>query len=304
MRKPNRQSFIVLLAIFALVSFLVSKINLSNQDKQKGKVSTIAPIQVNKEPNLNPFSVVKPVEVKPFKQYKTTESIEPTVEKGYSGPEWLKKVVSIYEKYYPSWQTGKSVTGSAQQINNTSTITNVTPPSTFSSTFSLPISTYASTTSLAPGATRVVNTSTTPSSSKDTPAFSGGGGDDFEVNKENLKSEVKVDDENEKDDPPALPTVTIVRSIKSSGLVTLDITVQGEITGLIINEKLSPGYKITSATPKYVEEKPPYHWLLFGKSVPNQKIIYQVSGSGGGRISGNYSSARGSGSITGQKNLQ
>ncbi|MCK9266951.1 hypothetical protein M0P98_08820 [bacterium] len=302
MRKPNRQSFIVLLAIFALVSFLVSKTNLSNQKKAKVKLSTIAPIQVNKEPNLNPFSVVKPVEVKPFKQYKTTESIEPKVEKEYSGPEWLKKVVSIYEKYYPSWQTGKSVTGSAQQINNTSAITNVTPPSTFSSTFSLPTSTYASTTSLAPGATRVVNTSTTPSSSKDTPAFSGGG-DDLEVNKKNLKSEVKVDDKNEEDDPPALPTVTIVRSIDVS-VVTLDITVKGEITGLIINEKLPSGYKITSATPNYSKvSNTSYQWLLFGRSVSEDKIIYQVSGSDGGGISGNYSSTRGSGSIIGQKNL-
>jgi len=299
MREPNRQTFILFLAIISLFSFLISKINLITRQKPEEKVSTVSPIQQTDEPTPNESTLVKSVEVKPLRKIENTEFAEPKIEKEYSGPEWLKKVISTHEKYYPSWQTGKSITASTQQKSTSSS--NVASPSTFSPA----IPTATSTTSLAAGATRVVSPAvvkTTPATSSTgvgTPAFSGSGGGIIEENNENESG----NDENNQ--PPVQPTpITIVRSIDSSGLITLVLTVQGEVSGLVIVETLPSGYTITSATPNYSKKSnTSYRWLLYGKSISSQSITYQVSGSDGGKISGTYSSTKGSGSITGQNSL-
>lgn len=107
--------------------------------------------------------------------------------------------------------------------------------------------------------------------------------------------------------PPSPRPVTVAREIGASGQVshvTLAISVNTDINGLIVSETLPPGYALTASSPQYSRKSgDTYSWLIYGRSIQSQTITYDVSGSGGGRISGTYRSTRGSGQTEGRDSL-
>jgi len=111
------------------------------------------------------------------------------------------------------------------------------------------------------------------------------------------------EEENEEDEEPDSQAVKVERTISSSGgtaYITLNVTVNTDISGLIIIENIPQSYTITSASPNYSKKRNgSYTWLMYGQSVQSQTVTYQVSGTGGGTITGSYRSTKGSGSIRG-----
>jgi len=241
-------------------------------------------------------------------------------EEASSHPEWFKNMLALHEKYYPSWQSGRSVSPpsslSGQAASSSPSPLGVSPVGT-AGVSSTPRGGRPGRISMR---RNPATGSRTASAGGDTAAASGfesvtgaavpynpsDGGDTTPPDEGNGNTPPSDDDGNDEEEPPQQETVSIARTISSPGnTVSLVIAVNAEINGLIISEKLPSGYSIKAASPNYSKRRGnEYQWLLYGMSVQSQTITYNVEGSGGGAITGTYRSTKGSGTISGSSSLQ
>ena len=296
--KVNRQNIIVGVALAMAIYFLVSKQFMTRRHPSTDDTDTFevapppAPAVVSRQEK-------DPVEPERFKESAAFPKADPVQEKKEKspGPGWFGKLLSLHEKYYPSWQSGDNVTASVPPSTGTSgkssqagAVSGMAPQVSASSpSASLPAGNIVT-----PDAVRAASSSTASETPLDKVALasSGGGGPIID----------NGGDQEDNEEPQQTP-VTITRSVTSAGGtvdVTLNIGVTADISGLVIIETVPAGYTIESATPKYAKKTGnTYRWLIYGKSIPSQRIDYRLSGSGGGPINGSYRSTRSSGNIGG-----
>jgi len=222
-------------------------------------------------------------------------------------PEWMKGLLALHQKYYPGWKQAE--TGSS----------NLTGTSTYSKSNYKGSSSYSGSARSSSGSSRTPGSRTSSgvsSASKSTPDKStspasqtsqndspGSGGGSPQPDSSPPDSGENGDDNDDEDEPPQQNAVSIVRSINGTN-VTLTITVNEQISGLIISESIPSSYQIPSSSPNYAKKREnTYKWLFYGKSIDSQSINYTLEGTGGGTISGNYKSSKGSGNITGYSQL-
>ncbi|HNS32357.1 MAG TPA: hypothetical protein PKN36_05225 [bacterium] len=282
--KTGRQTLIVGVALLLAVSFTVSKLLSYRKSKLPEVTSAVQNIFVPEKKTEGKLSE-KPVRV--VHPDRIITSPEKKGETEYKGPEWFSRILSVHEKYYPSWKDGKTVVSSLPSRSLHAGASSVSPqPGTVSPIPAAATSTAGRT--AVPSAGRILSSKTTSETGSGTAESSAGGGG----------GGIDTGGDDNGDTPPANP-VMIVRSV-SSNYVTLNITVNTDISGLIIVETLPPAYSILSATPNYSKKSNnDYRWLIYGKSVPSQTVTYRLDGSGGGSITGTYKSTKGSGVITG-----
>lgn len=319
MKKNTRRKIIAVLILLLAAALLAGRHFSSRRFRVVAPVAPVPGLPAGAETPVEDTTLLeKEIQPEPAAPESVREEpVEPDETASY--PEWFKNMLALHEKYYPSWQSGRSVPApsslSGRQAASSASSPGVSPAVTGSGS------------SISPGgrpgqistAGTLTSGARTSSAGGDAPAASGfesvtgaaapytpadGGGDATppdEGNGETPPSE----DEGGEEEPPQSVAVTITRTINSlGGTINLEITVNSEISGLIISETLPAGYEITSSTPKYAKRRgSEYQWLMYGRTVSSQPIRYTVSGSGGGSITGTYRSTKGSGSITGSNSL-
>jgi len=193
-------------------------------------------------------------------------------------PDWFNNLYALYEKYYPSWQTNRTVAPSSSVVStpSSSLTASAVQPSLSGGGGGVPSSSSdrgLSSVSSSPEPISLPATNSAGLKSSGSGSDSGG----TPLSGSENKSENK--DNNEETPPPASNVVMVARNISSSGgdvsYITLNITVNTDVTGLIITENIPDGYSITSASPNYSKKVGNrYSWLLYGATVTSQTITY------------------------------
>lgn len=218
-------------------------------------------------------------------------------------PEWMKGLLALHQKYYPGWK--EAGTGSSQTGFSTPSQSRYQKPTAYSR--SSPSSSGSSRTARSSPPSRVSSTgsipaqSTSPTSQNDSSGSGGGTSQPDSSSPDN--GENNGGDNGDGNEPPQQNPVSVIRSINGKN-VTLTITVNEQTSGLIITESIPSSYQISSSSPNYSKKREnTYKWLFYGKNIDSQSINYTLEGTGGGTISGNYKSSKGSGNITGYSQL-
>jgi hypothetical protein len=309
MVKKEYRSAAVLI-ILLVVALLAARHFSARRVKVPAIVSPVSDISLSEEPTVEDA-------ITPAEEEQETEKIvqpipvvppEKTKEKT-PHPGWFKKMYALYEGYYPSWESGKTVASVTSVPHTGSPVSNQRPatpsPVASSGTMAAAVSSNSPAGSTSSHLASVKPT--TPSSSGSSVGVSSGSytppdGSGQESNESGGEGDSQ-EEENEEDEEPDSQAVKVERTISSSGgtaYITLNVTVNTDISGLIIIENIPQSYTITSASPNYSKKRNgSYTWLMYGQSVQSQTVTYQVSGTGGGTITGSYRSTKGSGSIRG-----
>jgi hypothetical protein len=305
------------LIILLVVSLLTARHFSARRLRVPAVVSPVSDISLSEEPPVEDAIVPAEEEQETEKIVQSIPVVPPEETKEeIPHPDWFNKMYALYEGYYPSWQSGKSV---ASVASVPGTVSPSTPQkiATPSSIVSSGVTATTASSRIPAGSTSSHLASvkpTTPSSSGSSggvpsgsytpPDGSGQESDDSGGEGDNDDTE---EEENEEEEEQDSQVVTVERTISSSGgtaYITLNVTVNTDISGLIIIENVPQSYTITSASPNYSKKRNgSYTWLMYGQSVQSQTVTYQVSGTGGGTITGSYRSTKGSGSIRGSDTL-
>lgn len=230
--------------------------------------------------------------------------------------EWLKKILALNEKYKDKWEhnsyNSSSLSAGMRSSTGSKFTPNYSPPQKYNSPprYSSHISTATSSSNIKKRNKKNNNNSL---SSGGTPIVSGPStgysGNSSEPNTgENEGNNNENDENNNEEDNNNNPEIlTITRSIStfSGGAnVSLNIEIKQNISGLIITETIPANYTITNSSPSYAKKTDmTYKWLFYGRGISSQTINYTLQGEGGGKITGNYKTTAGSGTITGQSTL-
>jgi len=289
--KKNSRSLAVVIILFLALAIFASRHFSSSRFKVAVPVAPVKVIDIKKPP-VTELPEEEAVRISEEKARPLTVA-ESADKKEIAGPDWFKNMFSLYEKYYPSWQSGNTVT----LASSAGTQPAVPPfsPTAVSSAASAPRASVRRRVVQPSSLRRTITPGTTTASAGTTASSSSGSGGQGGA----IPSDPGNQDDNGQPFQPE--PVTIERTISSSGdYVTLNMAVHMDISGLIIIETLPPGYTIISATPPYSKKSGnSYRWLIYGTSVTSQTIEYRVTGSGGGSIAGVYNSTKGTGTIQG-----
>lgn len=287
-----------------LLFFIVFLILIAGCSKKQPQVQSPYP--------QKPVSEAQPaISVKKVPPKLGREPVYPVrYEKQFKTPDWVKEVVSIYEKNYGLWRektstdtssvliaslTSSSIVPSSSITSGSSTAAVSIPSSTAES--ARPSSIVKSTTSSAPppaslSASAIISSPVSAPSNQPPPADSG--------SDTNPQQPSQPDSQN--------TGVNVVRTIQNTGdsaYIRLSVNVTDtRVNGIIVTENLPDGYTLVSASPVVSKRTGnSIKWLFYGTSLTSQVINYEIKGSGRASISGSFSSTLGSGTTTGDSQL-
>lgn len=233
-------------------------------------------------------------------------------------PKWLKELITSHEKYYPAWKQQKTSGVVLKPIVLTQATNSESAPAPSSAATPEQSTTQLSPVSSQPTPTgspvinrQVTLVSTNPEVSGPSNRVYGSSSSRSSSSGTSQSQDNQTDSaggkESSSNEPSTNAAVSIIRTInrfEGGAYISLKITVTGQTSGLIVTEIVPTGYSISSSSPTYARKKNnTYKWLLYGKSISDQSISYEVRGTGSGNISGSFNSNSGSGNITGDSLL-
>jgi hypothetical protein len=320
MKKKNKKQIIILIIIGLLIAGLIAHRHfayISRTDRETPEQAE--PVLVVKSQESEDTAEKQEENVLAEPEEKNITSVEKEekkkqekAEQKKNYPPWFNNALSFYNKYYPSWQTGKMTSvssvssgGFSPDSSDRGTASGTSRNAAFlpsgRSVREVRSGGQSSPASSSSAAVSSGSSGGIPATSGDSSGTTGGtdSGDSWQ------EDDDSGDDDQQ--DEPQTPAVTITRSITTSTggyYVRNNIVVNSDIKGLIVTENVPEGYDITSATPNYSKKSGnTYKWLFYGKSFSDRTVDYQLEGEGTGNISGSYKSTAGSGTISGDSNL-
>lgn len=231
-------------------------------------------------------------------------------EKQIKQPEWVEKIVSVYDQSYKLWQEKSSTDTGTVLIASLTSSSIVTPGSSQSTTTSTPssVSSLPGTTSiLRPSETSSSITPASPRVSVSTSSISQPGTITPSPPAPSPPSPAPPDQQ-PSEQPVQTPGVIVVRTIQNAGdtsYIRLNVNVSDtRVSGIIVSENLPDAYTLVSSSPPISKKTGnSVKWLFYGTSLTSQEINYQIKGSGRATISGSFSSTLGSGTTTGDSQV-
>lgn len=231
-------------------------------------------------------------------------------------PEWVEKLISIYDKNYDTWREKSSSDSSSVLI--ASLVSSGVAPSTPSSGPSGSPAPVLRPPVSSEGSAIASSTPSRPSPFASGPSALSGvsvvsAGSTAPVTPPSSSPDTAPPPPSP-DTPPIQPQpaqnigVTVVRSIQNisgGAYVRLNVSVtDAKVSGIIVSENIPEGYMLVTSTPAVSKRiGNTVKWLFYGTSLTDQTINYEIKGSGKAAISGSYSSTFGSGNTTGESQV-